>query len=160
MNQQPVGHGAICIVRDRKRSDALDDAPPVLTPLWGQPSQQTPFRILSRATFTTTIALVSGALVIAPIWGLICGGVTFVCCFVLRRPRVIGYAALAVAAYIALVMVHRVTTEHPFANAGWPAKFEDLHRLGMSVVVFLVATVLANQPRATRAGMGSDSNSP
>lgn len=126
------------IVFDRRRTDVEPADQPTVIRLWGPPTEA-PYRWNSPATISTVVAAVTGALVIAPLWGLICALVTFVGCFVVRRPRVTGYAAVAIAAYIGLVMVRRVTSLHPFANAGWPGEFEDLHRLGMAVIVLVLA---------------------
>ena len=92
---------------------------------------------------STVAAAVTGAVVISPIWGLICGASAFVACFVIRRPRLLGSASVAIVAVMAAVMVRRVTSLHPFANAGWPAEFEDLHRPGLAVIVLLFASAIA-----------------
>ena len=97
------------------------------------------------------VAGAAGLLAISPLWGLVCAAVAAMACLVLRRPRLLAAAAAGIAVYIGVVIVHRVTSWHPFANAGWPAEFEDLHRLGMSIVVLLLAAVCAPQ----RAQSGS-----
>ncbi|MCU1387215.1 MAG: hypothetical protein JWL72_553, partial [Ilumatobacteraceae bacterium] len=136
------------IVFDRKRTAADEPDSPRPARLWGTRSEATPYRWRSPATVSTVAATVVGALVIAPVWGLICGGCAFVACFVIRRPRLLGYASVAIVAVMAAVMVRRVTSEHPFANAGWPGYFEDLHRPGMAVIVLLFASAIATgRPR-------------
>ena len=131
------------IVFDKRRTDVEPADPPTAIRLWGPPTDS-PYRWTSPATSSTIVAAVAGTLVIAPLWGLICALITFSGCFILRRPRVTGYAAVAIGAYIGLVMIRRVTSLHPFANAGWPGEFEDLHRLGMSVIVLLVAGTIGS----------------
>ena len=126
------------IVFDKRRTDVEPADPPTAIRLWGAPTDS-PYRWNSPAVLSTLVAAVAGALVISPLWGLICALISFGACFIIRRPRVNGYAAVAIVAYIGLVMIRRVTSLHPFANAGWPGEFEDLHRLGMSVIVLLVA---------------------
>ena len=135
------------IVFDRRRTEVEPADQPTAIPLWGPPTDS-PYRWNSPATLSTLVAALAGALVIAPLWGLLCAAITFGACFIIRRPRITGYAAVAIVAYIGLVMIRRVTSRHPFANAGWPGEFEDLHRLGMSVVVLLVAgTIGVFRPR-------------
>ncbi|MCU1393295.1 MAG: hypothetical protein JWM34_1723 [Ilumatobacteraceae bacterium] len=131
------------IVFDRRRTAI--DAPdvPVVARLWGRRSDDPPFRWRSPATLSTVAATVVGALVIAPVWGLICGAIAFVTCFVLRRPRVLGYVAIGIVVVMAAVMIRRVATLHPFANAGWPGNFEDLHRPGLAVIVLIFASTIA-----------------
>ena len=126
------------IVFDKRRFDVEPADQPTAIRLWGQPTDA-PYHWNSPGTISTVVAAVTGALVISPLWGVICAVITFVACFVVRRPRVTGYAAVAIAAYIGMVMVRRVTSLHPFANAGWPGEFEDLHRLGMAVIVLVLA---------------------
>jgi arabinofuranan 3-O-arabinosyltransferase len=131
------------IVLDRRRVAVEDADEPRPAPVWGRPTNGSPYRWTSAATLSTISATVVGALVIAPAWGLVCGVVAFLACFVLRRPRLLGWAALVVVAVMAAVMVRRVTSLHPFANAGWPGRFEDLHRPGMAVIVLLFASAIA-----------------
>ena len=59
------------------------------------------------------------------------------------EPGVMLLHQLVIVAGMAAVMVRRVTTLHPFANAGWPGRFEDLHRPGMVVIVLLFASAVA-----------------
>ncbi|MCU1398871.1 MAG: hypothetical protein JWN62_1980 [Acidimicrobiales bacterium] len=139
------------IVFDRKRTAADEPDEPRPARLWGKQPEATPYRWRSPATICTVAASVVGALVISSTWGLICGACAFVACFVLRRPRLLGYASVAIVAVMAAVMVRRVTSEHPFANAGWPGNFEDLHRPGMAVIVLLFASAIATaRPQPSR----------
>ena len=131
------------IVLDRRRVAVEDSDVPHPAPMWGAPTRGSPYRWTSAATLSTFAATVVGALVIAPVWGLACGVAAFLACFVLRRPRLLGWASLVIVAGMAAVMVRRVTTLHPFANAGWPGRFEDLHRPGMVVIVLLFASAIA-----------------
>ena len=82
-----------------------------------------------------------GGLVVAPLWGAICGAIAFVCVALLRRPHLIGVVAIAMVSYVGGVMVYRVSRLHPFPDAGWPVVFDDLHRLGMAAVVLLLAGI-------------------
>ena len=130
------------VVYDRSRTDAPILSQPAFAALWGKPTLPAlrSWRSLGGPPVApVAIATIAGALVIAPAWGLICGLVAFVCCVVLRRVQLMGLVAIGIVATIGLVMVYRVVTTHPFANAGWPMVFDDLHRPGMAVVVLLVA---------------------
>ena len=131
------------IVLDRRRTAVEDGDEPRPAPLWGLPSRDSPYRWTSAATLSTAAATVVGVLVIAPAWGLACGVAAFLACFVLRRPRLLGWASLVIVGSMATVMVHRVTSLHPFVNAGWPGGFEDLHRPGLAVIVLLFASAIA-----------------
>jgi hypothetical protein len=131
------------IVLDRRRIAVEDADEPRPARVWGRPTRGSPYRWTSAATLSTASATIVGALVIAPLWGVLCGALAFVACFVLRRPRLLGWASLVIVAGMAAVMVRRVTSLHPFANAGWPGRFEDLHRPGMAVIVLLFASAIA-----------------
>ncbi|HEY4331322.1 MAG TPA: alpha-(1-_3)-arabinofuranosyltransferase family protein [Ilumatobacteraceae bacterium] len=134
------------IVFDRRRRDAYPGDVPALLPFWGRAPSESPYRWRSPATISTAVAAGAGFLVIAPVWGVICGVVTFIAAFVLRRPRLLGLLSVAISLYMGLIVLVRVLHRHPFVNAGWPANFEDLHRLGMSVIVFLLAAAVALVP--------------
>ena len=77
------------IVFDKRRTEVEPADPPTAIRLWGPPTDS-PYRWNSPAPASTIVAIVAGTLVIAPLWGLICGVITFVACFVLRRPRLTG----------------------------------------------------------------------
>ena len=129
------------IVLDRRRTDGLDADIPVLDAPWrplSPSTRPTPYRA---GLITTVISGVAGALVIAPIWGLVCAVLAYVCCVLLRRPLLLGVGSIAISGYIALIMLHRVKASHPFAKAGWPGVFDDLHRPGLAVIVVLLSTI-------------------
>ncbi len=135
----------VVIARRRRRTDPVHVDPPVLSAVWGAADTVANTSRVS-GSFThgwvaVAIASASGALVIAPRWGVLCGVLAIVCCVVLRRPHLLGVVAIVIATYIGAVMLHRFRTNHPFANAGWPGAFDDLHRPGMAVVVLLLASV-------------------
>ena len=135
---------ALClalIVFDRRRTTPADVFEPRFTDLWNHRSAEPLLDLIRPSIITVSIATVAGALVIAPKWGLLCGLIAFVCCVPLRRPRLVGPAAFAVAMYIAAVMVHRVRTYHPFPNGGWPGVFEDMNRPALVVIVLLLASI-------------------
>ena len=135
---------ALClalIVFDRRRTTPPDVFEPRFTALWSHNSTEPLLGLIRPSIVTISIATVAGVLVIAPKWGLLCGFIAFACCVPLRRPRLVGPAAFAVAMYIAAVMVHRVRTYHPFPNGGWPGVFEDMNRPALVVIVLLLASI-------------------
>ncbi len=137
---------------DRKRRDPIEFAPPLLAHLWGPPTIG-PLRSIRSAGLTSiAAATILGGLVIAPLWGVICGTIALVCVGALRRPHLLGVVAIGMVIYIGWAMVYRVWRLHPFENAGWPLVFGDLHRLGMAVVVLLVAGVCVGGSAGHRAG--------
>ncbi len=69
----------------------------------------------------------------------------------LGRPRLAGLVTMGIVAVIGAVIVWVVLDERPFPNAGWPARFEWLHGLGLFAAVSLVVTIAA-----TRAADRSD----
>ena len=134
------------IVFDRRRTDPLELDRPVFAAVWGAPVRGKPFwrslpGVTSESAVAVVIAATSGALVIAPIWGGLCGLIAFLGCVVLRRPHLLGVTALAISGYMGATMVHRVRANHPFADPGWPGVFNDLHRLGLAVIVLLLASI-------------------
>jgi hypothetical protein len=141
------------IVFDRRRFDTEDADEPRPSVLWGQRTADSPYHWRSPAAASTVVATLAGALVIAPLWGLLCGAVAFLTCFVAGRPRLLGYVAVAIVGVMGAVMIRRVTSQHPFANAGWPGSFEDLHRPGLAVIVLLLASAIATArvPREDRS---------
>ena len=143
------------IVFDRRRIDAEPADEPRPATLWGHPMSDSPYHWRSPACASTVAATVIGALVISPVWGLICGAIACVACFGARRPLLLGYAAVAIVVVMATVMVRRVSSQHPFANAGWPGYFEDLHRPGLAVIVLLIASAIATgrPPRLDQTSM-------
>jgi arabinofuranan 3-O-arabinosyltransferase len=141
------------IVLDRRRIAVDDPDRPVLASPWDRRPWAATTLWRSPALLATAATLVVGVLVIDPLWGILCAAITAVGCFVVRRPRLVGWVAVLIALYIGAVMVRRVTSLHPFANAGWPGQFEDLHHLGLTVVVLLVGSAIATPrpPRRSRA---------
>ena len=135
---------ALClalIVFDRRRTTPADVFEPRFTDLWNHRSTKPLLGFANPSIVTISIATLAGALIIAPKWGLFCGLIAFICCVPLRRPHLVGFAAFAVAMYIAAVMVHRVRAYHPFPNGGWPGVFEDMNRPAMVVIVLLLASI-------------------
>ena len=139
---------ALVFVDRRRRDDHVPDAPRLTSPSAGAHTGVWTWR--SPAALTTATALVAGTLVISPLWGLICAAIAFVCGFLLRRPRLVATVAIALAAYIGASMTLQVAREHPFANAGFPAEFENLHHAGMAVVVLLLASAFAGRRATSR----------
>jgi len=117
----------------------------------------------THATASAAALVVLAGLVVAPAWALWALAPAAVV-VVTRRPRLLALASVALTLVLGAVVVVRVVRERYFANAGWTAHFEDLHRAGVFVVVLLVVgCVTAAVPRrppepeaaAADAGQGS-----
>ena len=63
---------------------------------------------------------------------------------VIRRPLIAGVASLVLMSGLALLIVRRQLRYRLVANPSWPAAFDDLHRLGLLVVVLLLAATIAD----------------
>jgi arabinofuranan 3-O-arabinosyltransferase len=102
-------------------------------------------------------ALVTGAvglLVVGPWWGLV-GIAAGAVAGWLRRPRLLGVGAVVLWCGIGATVALRVVRNRPFADAGWPGHFEDLHRPGMFVLALIAGTLVARDGRARRSGAAS-----
>ena len=136
------------IVFDRRRVD------PPLVQLPGfvaariPAADANPFAMRGAAAATTFAAGVVGALVIAPAWGLLCAAIAALCGFGLRRTRLLAPIAVAMVAVIVALLLRRFLILKPFANAGWPGYFEDLHRPGMAAIVLLAVSVIGSDRHA------------
>jgi len=62
-----------------------------------------------------------------------------------RRPVIAGVAALMLLSALAALIVRRQLRYHLVANPSWPAAFDDLHRLGLLVVVLLLAATIVDE---------------
>jgi arabinofuranan 3-O-arabinosyltransferase len=70
---------------------------------------------------------------------------------ILRRPQVAGVASIALVSGLGALIIRRQLRYRLVANPSWPAAFDDLHRLGLFVVVLLlVATILDECPTEER----------
>lgn len=85
---------------------------------------------------------VAGALLVAPAWGVagLAGGIAIA---VLGRPRLAGYAALAMLSFMVADVLVVVQRDRPPPDAGWPIRFEHLHELGLFAAVSLAVAALA-----------------
>jgi arabinofuranan 3-O-arabinosyltransferase len=130
---------ALLIWRDRARTDMTVPSAP--TPDWP------PSPVGRRQSVIAAAALVALAcLTISPKYGLI-AAVVGIAMVVLRRPVVAGAAALVLMAGLAGLIVRRQLRYRLVANPSWPAAFDDLHRLGLLVVVLLLACTVADDCR-------------
>jgi arabinofuranan 3-O-arabinosyltransferase len=97
--------------------------------------------------------IVAGAWVIAAAvlvgwgWGLVAAVAAAVLVVALGRPRWAGFLTIGIVAVIGLVIVRVVQHERPWPDAGWPARFEWLHRLGLFAAVSLAVTAAAGWRR-------------
>jgi arabinofuranan 3-O-arabinosyltransferase len=99
----------------------------------------------------------ASALLVGFGWALVAAVAAAVLVLWLGRPRLGAAVTLVILAVIGAVVVYVVLTERPFPNAGWPARFEWLHGLGLFAAVSLVpAVVTAPRPRADRSEQPSE----
>ncbi len=129
-----------CLIwRDRARSEAtVLDAP---VPDW--PSHPVGRR---QAVIAAAALVALACLTISPKYGLIAAVVGVVMVLV-RRPMVAGAAAVVLMSALAGLIVRRQLRYRLVANPSWPAAFDDLHRLGLLVVVLLLASTIADDGR-------------
>lgn len=128
---------AACITlaaRDRTRAERRAPATPRLVG-WRAPAR-------GPRWVAVAVCASSALVIIGPLWIVPAAAVAAVAAW-LQRPRLLGLAAVAVAAGNAVVIAFRVVTVRPFANASWPGAFERLHRPGLLVVVFLLGSLAA-----------------
>ncbi|MEO8264641.1 MAG: alpha-(1-_3)-arabinofuranosyltransferase family protein [Ilumatobacteraceae bacterium] len=134
---------AILIWRDKARDDVRGPATPV--PQWP------PAIVGRRRAFVTAAALVVlTGLVISPKYGVLAGVVGLAVVW-FKRPLVAGAASLALVGGLAVLIVRRQLRYRLVANPSWPAAFDDLHRLGLLVVVLLFASTIADDCPADQA---------
>jgi arabinofuranan 3-O-arabinosyltransferase len=128
-----------CIVliwRDRTTADMSTPAAPV--PNWP------PETVGRRQSALVAAALVVLAcLTISPKYGVLAGAVGVIV-LIVRRPLIAGLAALALMSALSALILRRQIRYRLVANPSWPAAFDDLHRLGLLVVVLLLAATLVD----------------
>jgi hypothetical protein len=88
--------------------------------------------------------VVLAALTISATYGMI-AAVIGLALVMLRRPALAGLASLALVAGLGLLLVRREVRYRLAANPSWPAAFDDMHRLGLLVVVLLLAATLVDE---------------
>ena len=124
------------VLLDRKRAEmAVADAP---VPQW--PPQAVDGR---RAIVAAAALVVLAFLTISPKYAVI-AAVVGVVIVVIRRPVIAGAASLVLMSGLAALIVRRQLRYRLVANPSWPAAFDDLHRLGLLVVVLLLASTLVD----------------
>jgi arabinofuranan 3-O-arabinosyltransferase len=122
-------------ILDRRRT--VPDAVPV-------PALQFPGRREARPILVGVglAWVVAAVLLIGPRWGLL-ALLSAAALVAVGRPRVAGLVTAGIVATIGAVMVWVVHDERPWPDAGWPARFEWLHRWGLFAAVSLLVTVAA-----------------
>ena len=127
---------AALIWLDKKHTKAAVVGPPVL--------QWPPRSVDRRRAFVAGVALVALAgLIISPKYAVI-AAVIGVAVVVIRRPMIAGVASLVLMSWLAALIVRRQLRYRLVANPSWPAAFDDLHRMGLLVVVLLLASTLVD----------------
>jgi arabinofuranan 3-O-arabinosyltransferase len=132
----------VCIVLavlDRRREPVAE--PPLVRFEFPGPRVTTASSLLAAATW-----VVAAGLLVGPGWALAAamGGVGIV---LLGRPRLAGLVTIGILVVLAAVVIFVVRDERPFANAGWPARFEWLHGLGLFAAVSLLPAAIGWRPR-------------
>jgi len=140
---------AVLIWRDRQKSTLPDVAAPVAD--W--PPRQTGRR---PAAISAAAMVLLALLVISPIYAVLAGVIGAVV-IVLRRPSIAALASLALISGLGALIVRRQLRYRLVANPSWPAAFDDLHRLGLLVVVLLLAaTIVDDRPADAPEGYPDD----
>ncbi len=132
---------AVLIWRDRPVAQMHTPEAPV--PYW--PVEQVGRR---RALVAAIVLFVFAAITISPKYGVLAAAIG-VAIVVLRRPQVAGVAALALVSALGALILRRQIRYRLVANPSWPAAFDDLHRLGLLVVVLLLAATIVDQRPAS-----------
>ena len=124
------------IVFDRKHTEvAVADAP---VPQWP------PQHVGLRPAIVAAVALLALAFVtISPKYAVF-AAVVGAGIVLIRRPIVAATASLVLMSGLAALIVRRQLRYRLVANPSWPAAFDDLHRLGLLVVVLLLASTLVD----------------
>ena len=127
---------AILIWRDKTTDEMRTPSAP--TPQW-------PPAVVGRrrALVTAAALVVLAGLLISPAYGVL-AGIVGLAVVSFKRPLVASAAALALVGGLAALIVRRQLRYRLVANPSWPAAFDDLHRLGLLVVVLLFAATIAD----------------
>lgn len=127
---------SIALVLVDRRPATVPPTPPPRLQWLGPPA---PWLVVVGAAVVWALA---AAALVAPAWGLagLAGGVLLL---LTRRPRLAGYAALAMLGVNALYVLVVVQRDRPPPDAGWPVRFERVHELGLFAAVSLAVAALA-----------------
>ncbi|MEP7112623.1 MAG: alpha-(1-_3)-arabinofuranosyltransferase family protein [Ilumatobacteraceae bacterium] len=90
-----------------------------------------------------TALVVLAGLTISPKYGLL-AAIVGLAMVVLRRPALAAVSAVVLVTALGALIVRREIRYRLVANPSWPAAFDDLHRLGLLVVVLLLASTIAD----------------
>src|SRR4029078_5446281 len=127
---------AVLVWRDRERSTIRVVAAPEAD--W--PPRPTGRRA---AIVTAAVMIVLALLTISPLYAAL-AAVIGVVVIVARRPSIAALGALGLMLSLGGLIVRRELRYRLVANPSWPAAFDDLHRLGLLVVVLLLAATLVD----------------
>jgi hypothetical protein len=127
---------AALILIDRKQTEMAVAHAPVTQ--W--PAQH----VDRRPAIVVAVALVALAyLTISPKYAVI-AAIVGIGVVLVRRPMIAGVTSLALMSGLAALIVRRQLRYRLVANPSWPAAFDDLHRLGLLVVVLLLASTFVD----------------
>jgi arabinofuranan 3-O-arabinosyltransferase len=100
--------------------------------------------------------VVAAALLVGVGWALLAAVAGAVLIVHLGRPRLAGFVTVGLLVVIGLVVARVVQRERPFPNAGWPARFEWLHGLGLFAAVTLIVSAFGGDRPGAVAASGAD----
>jgi arabinofuranan 3-O-arabinosyltransferase len=127
---------AALILIDRKQTEMAVAQAPV--------TQWPPQPVDRRPAIVAAVALVALAyLTISPKYAVI-AAIVGIGVVLVRRPMIAGATSLVLMSGLAVLIVRRQLRYRLVANPSWPAAFDDLHRLGLLVVVLLLASTLVD----------------
>ncbi|MFN8022316.1 MAG: alpha-(1-_3)-arabinofuranosyltransferase family protein [Acidimicrobiales bacterium] len=121
------------VVLDRRSADTTAAPSPIEpgTSFSGTPAPR------RRAVSAAVLLVVASFLVVSPSWALV-AVVPAAVLVVTRRVTPAALAAAVLTGSLGLLVAWRQRDRLWFADAGWPAHFEDLHRVGLFVVALLI----------------------
>jgi arabinofuranan 3-O-arabinosyltransferase len=99
--------------------------------------------------------IVAAGLLVGPVWILAAAVGSVMVLALARRPRLAGLVTLGALAFIAAAIIWIVRTEQPGPYAGWPARFDRVHTLGLFAAVSLLPAA-AGWPRRRRERPSDD----
>ena len=98
---------------------------------------------LRPALVTAAALVVLAGLAISPKYAVLAAVVGLAVAW-FRRPLLAGVASLALVSGLTVLIVRRQLRYRLVANPSWPAAFDDLHRLGLLVVVLLFVSTITD----------------
>jgi hypothetical protein len=127
---------AALILVDRKRTEVVGAAAP--------DTEWPPQPVDRRRAIIAAVALVALAYLTISAKYAVLAAIVGIGIVLVRRPMIAGVTSLVLMSALAALIVRRQLRYRLVANPSWPAAFDDLHRLGLLVVVLLLASTLVD----------------